>query len=384
MTRQWSVQNDCLDIRGMPFYWRLSDGKSPVPGIDSCLDIKVTRDEQLDYLRYLPDAHQWAVIEKAYKQDATIGFLHPESGQLNTYGSSVNRFFLSVIESCKPRHIYEIGCGAGVSIRFLKENGWDVTGVDPSEYSLRWSERLGFALINAFFDPEHIDTKADLVYCNDVFEHVPDVVEFSRRVCLMLDPGGVFCIATTNSTESIAIGDISMLEHQHVNMFTERSIYLILREAGFSDITINKGSYGNTFHILARKTVARKAASSNTQEIPAVLTKDYFDKAAAVIENFGKLYERISLRHAYVPLRCIPYLATVNDRGRCALYDSNTTWRGKFIDGYGNAIRSYDDVSPGPDSSFFVGSMTFHKEISSMLQKRGVRPDQIFWVGDIA
>ncbi len=379
MTRQWSVRKDCLEIGSMPFYWRLSDGQTPIPGIDRCLDIRITRDEQFDYLRYRPDAHQWGVIEKAYRQDATIGFLHPESGQLNTYGASVNRFFLSVIEARKPGHIYEIGCGAGFSIQFLKENGWAVTGIDPSEYSLRWSERLGFRLINCFFDPETMDTRADLVYCNDVFEHVPDALEFSRRVCRMLESDGLFCIATTNSTASIAIGDISMLEHQHVNMFTERSINLILHEAGFADIAISRGSYGNTLHI-----VARKGGGAARPALPAPLTGDYFGKAAGVVENFGKLYAQAPLRHAYVPLRCIPYLATVGDRGRCALYDSNVSWRGKFIDGYDGAIRSYEDVKSGPDSNFFIGSMTFHKEICDILQKRGVRKEQIFWVGDIA
>jgi SAM-dependent methyltransferase len=379
MTRQWTAQQDCLEISAMPFYWRMSDGRSPVPGIDSRLDIRITREEQLDYLRYRPDARQWVVMENAYKQDATIGFLYPGSGQVNTYGTSVNRFLLSVIEARKPRHIYEIGCGAGFSIQFLKDHGWDVTGIDPSEYSLRWSERLGFRLINSFFDPDAIQVKADLVYCNDVFEHVTDVVEFSRQVCRILEPGGLFCVATTNSTQSITIGDISMLEHQHVNMFTERSIHLILRETGFGEIKIEKGSYGNTFHI-----VARKGGSTGDTILPAPLTVDYFSKAAAIVGNFGELYATAPICHAYVPLRCIPYLTTVGDRGRCAVYDSNVAWRGKYIDGFDSAIRGLEDVTPEADGGFFIGSLTFEKEIRASLLQRGVRGDRLFWVGDLA
>lgn len=378
MARLWSVQNDCLEIARMPFYWRLSDGKTPMQGIDSCLDIRISRDAHFDYLKYVPDARQWAVIEEAYKQDATIGFLHPESGQLNTYGSSVNRFFLAAIEQYRPKQILEIGCGAGVSIRFLKENGWDVTGVDPSEYSLRWSERLGFRLINGFFSPELIDTRPDFVYCNDVFEHVRNVDEFSKVVCQTLASDGVFCIATTNSTESIALGDISMLEHQHVNMFTERSIHLLLREAGFAEVTINKGSYGNTFHI-----VARKGKATAQPALSAPLTDAFFDKSEKVIENFGRLYAGDNLRNGYVPLRCIPYLATVGDHGVCVLHDSNLTWRDKFIDGYTRAIRSYEDVQPGDTGGFFIGSMTFQAEIRKMLHKCAIADNRIFWVGDL-
>ena len=120
-------------------------------------------------------------------------------------------------------------------------------GVDPSEYSLRWSEKIGFRLINKFFDENIFNSQPDFIYCNDVFEHIPAVDQFAAKVFSCLDNGGVFAFATTNSTESITVGDISMLEHQHVNMYTDRSIYLILADAGFVDIKIERGSYGNTF-----------------------------------------------------------------------------------------------------------------------------------------
>lgn len=379
MSQYWSVQNHCLDIKSMPFYWRLSDVKSSMTGIDSCLDIRITRDEEMDYLKFEPNVHQWEVIEAAYRQNANIGFLNPESGQLNTYGTSVNKFFLAAVKTYKPERIYEIGCGAGFSIRFLKEHGWKVTGIDPSEYSLHWSQRAGFDLINGFFDENTLDVEADFVYCNDVFEHVRHAGHFSKTVYKALAAGGVFCIATTNSTESIAIGDISMLEHQHVNMFTERSIYLILREAGFSEVIISKGTYGNTLHI-----IAVKGSHPVSHELPPELTVNFFEKSASVIENFECLYKDRSIINGYVPLRCIPYLATVGIRGECSLFDSNRSWRGKYIDGYSSSIKSFEDVVSGNDSVFFIGSMTFYHEIKKMLLSRGILENQALWVGDIS
>ena len=84
--------------------------------------------------------------------------------------------------------------------------------------------------------------QADFIFCNDVFEHIPEVLNFSKSVFECLEEDGVFCIATTNSTDSIRFGDISMIEHQHVNMFTEISIHQILTSAGFSNIEISKGA----------------------------------------------------------------------------------------------------------------------------------------------
>jgi SAM-dependent methyltransferase len=352
----------------MPFYWRLSESLSAFPGIAQHLPIRVTADERFDYLKFEPAANEWAVIDAAYRQNENIGFLNPESGQMATYGASVNNFFLKAIRQVKPTQIFEIGCGAGYSIHFLEEQGFKVTGIDPSEYSLRWSERLGFNLINDFFREGLLDERPDFIYCNDVFEHVRDVAHFSRVVYDSLDDEGVFCIATTNSTRSIALGDISMFEHQHVNMFTDRSLRLILREAGFSDVDVGRGAYGNTFHVIARKSkqVNREAAAEGISDCAG-----YFDKASKKIESFGRYYATEEPLHCYVPLRCIPYLATVGDYGGTPIYDSNAAWRGKFIDGYGVSIRGLEDIAPTGSERFFVGSITFYEEIRRTLLARG-------------
>jgi len=380
MTQHWNVAENYIKINEMPFYWRLGQSSESVPGIASTLPIKIVIDDKYDYLRFKPNESEWANIERAYQKNENIGFVNPESGQLHTYGSSVNNFFLNSIKKYNPVSIYEIGCGAGFSIKFLEGNGWKVVGVDPSEYSLKWSERLNFKLINDFFREGILKRSADFIYCNDVFEHVREIDIFSNLVYESLGSNGVFCFATTNSTRSIAIGDISMFEHQHVNMFTEMSIHLILRDAGFSDIEIQGGSYGNTFHVTARKSPAGL-------EMPlpdtGVSCAGYFQRASQKIKAFRKFYNESEKLNCYVPLRSIPYLATVGDFGRCSVYDSNESWRNKYIDGYSSSICSVQDVRFLPNTRFFVGSLTFYDEIKNMLVKKGFAPSDIFSIEEI-
>ena len=135
MTQLWSATSDSLQIDAMPFYWRLSESSSGFPGIAQQLPIRVTADERFDYLKFEPTAEDWMAIDAAYQQNENIGFLNPESGQMATYGTSVNNFFLKIIQQAKPTRIFEIGCGAGYSIRFLQEHGFKVIGIDPSEYA---------------------------------------------------------------------------------------------------------------------------------------------------------------------------------------------------------------------------------------------------------
>lgn len=358
----------------MPFYWRLNTAPEPFPGIPARLPIKVVADSDYDYLKFVPTRDQWRSIDAAYRQNENIGFLNPESGQMQTYGLSVNSFILNELQRAQPRLVVEIGCGAGFTIQHLKQHGFDVLGIDPSEYSLHWSERLNFRLVNDYFREGLLDERPDFIYCNDVFEHIPNVQEFAATVHKCLAADGLFCFATTNSTRSISLGDISMLEHQHVNMFTDRSITLILDAAGFTDIQVCGGTYGNTFHVTAIKR-GDTAAEHRTPPVDSRQPPScagYFERAAKSINAFERYYYHSDMPpNCYVPLRSIPYLACVGDFGHARIFDSNEAWNNKYIDGYTSPIEGIDAISYTAGRRFFVASMTFFKEIEATLIAKG-------------
>jgi len=222
------------------------------------------------------------------------------------------------------------------------------------------------------------EDKPDFIYCNDVFEHVPNVIDFSEQICRSLADGGVFCFFTTNSSSAIELGDISMLEHQHVNMFTRESITKILVAAGFGCIEVAGGGYGNTFHVYAVKGGSVGDASKVKN-----VTDGFFERAEGCLQSFGEFYSQHRELHCYVPLRCIPYLASVGDYGSTPLYDSNEKWSGKYIDGYSSPIRHTQDASYTDGQTFFIGSMTFATEIRASLIKKGYPKTSLVTIGDL-
>ncbi len=365
--QQWSFKGDYLEIKDVPFYWRIKKDNMRSDKIKDRMDFRFTINDEFGFVQYLPNEEEFQNINLAYSLNENIGFLNYESGQLNTYGASANKFFLEKANLFKPKKILEIGCGAGVTIQYLHENGFNVCGIDPSEYSKIYSEKYNFELLHSFF-PQGVDKNSfDMVICNDVYEHIFDVITFSKDVYESLTVNGVFCFSTTDSTHSIKIGDISMLEHQHVNMFTDVSIVNLLSCVGFKNIEIKKGTFGNTLQVVAVKSNNRSIRKIKQNNI-----EYFFDNAVKKLELFSKFYSSYENIGFYVPLRCIGYLASVGSYDDY-IYDSNNAWHNRFIDGYNKEISNPGYINERSHEVVFIGSLTFYDEIKKFCESKGVK-----------
>ncbi len=101
----------------------------------------------------------------------------------------------------------DVGCGGGYLCEEFAKTGFDVTGIDPSQNTIRaarahaaqsclsidyeegWAEAIPFG--NASFD---------YVSCCDVLEHVDDVSKTISEIARVLKPGGLFFYDTINRT----------------------------------------------------------------------------------------------------------------------------------------------------------------------------------------
>ena len=97
--------------------------------------------------------------------------------------------------------VLDIGAGAGlVQQMHFKGQAKEVLGVDPDERVLvnahltRGYKELGDSM--PFFE----DDKFDLVFCDNVLEHLSDPNPFFKEVRRVLKPGGYFLVKTPNKT----------------------------------------------------------------------------------------------------------------------------------------------------------------------------------------
>lgn len=187
------------------------------------------------------------LIEEVYNEGywssaaaKTRGYTDYRSDQplyLRTY-----RRRLSVIRRhfSRPGRVLDVGCAAGYFLRVMQEEGWDVTGLEPSDAireharSLVGAENVQAELLGA----ANLSAGSfDLVTMWDVIEHIPDVVAAVKEVRRLLAPGGKFLIETQNVDSRAARVLGKRWQHykhaEHIYHFNPRTIGEVLARGGF-------------------------------------------------------------------------------------------------------------------------------------------------------
>ena len=138
----------------------------------------------------------------------------------------------------------EIGCGHGRFIGSLSgvTESW---GIEPTGAAEIAKEQLTRVLRGTFDEVEERLPKGyfDLIICNDVIEHMPDVSSFFSRITKYLAPDGVIMGSIPNVRfynnmfeylfeRDWRYRDEGILDRTHLAFFTEKSLRRILEEHG--------------------------------------------------------------------------------------------------------------------------------------------------------
>jgi 2-polyprenyl-3-methyl-5-hydroxy-6-metoxy-1,4-benzoquinol methylase len=140
------------------------------------------------------------------------------------------------------RRIFEVGCGDGNFLAYLREHGWDVHG---SEYDAQTAalvrRRHGIdLLVGDVADAVPPGAPFDVAAAYHVLEHVYRPAEWLAAVRRMLGPSGTLHLQVPNhgSLTRRLTGPAwaSVMFPQHVYFYTPRTLAGLLRRAGFAPL----------------------------------------------------------------------------------------------------------------------------------------------------
>lgn len=136
----------------------------------------------------------------------------------------------------KEYSILDYGCGNGVLLQYLREQGYqDLSGYDPYVEAF---QRLPSS------------RRFDCVVANDVIEHVPDPRATVHECASLVKPGGLLYLGTTDSGP-VDMGDLEphiMRLHQpfHRVLITQESLKELALSTGFELVETYRRSYMDT------------------------------------------------------------------------------------------------------------------------------------------
>jgi len=140
----------------------------------------------------------------------------------------------------RPGRVLDIGCAAGFFLRVMQEEGWDVTGLEPSDAIRGEAEQsIGAENVHAGLlgDADLEPGSFDLVTMWDVIEHIPDTVAALHEVRKLLAPSGKFLVETQNVDSRAARLLGKKWQHykhaEHIYHFNPKTIARLFDEGGF-------------------------------------------------------------------------------------------------------------------------------------------------------
>jgi SAM-dependent methyltransferase len=102
----------------------------------------------------------------------------------------------------KPKggSVLDIGCGIGTFLAVCRQEGWHVTGVEPSSIACEVARReYGLELINGPFSSAMFQGKKfDAIFAAQVLHHLPDPVAFVADIDRVLADDGILILRTPN------------------------------------------------------------------------------------------------------------------------------------------------------------------------------------------
>ena len=102
--------------------------------------------------------------------------------------------------------ILEVGCGYGYTTYGVKQLGFDVTGIDLSTEAIN----IAKANFGDYYQVSQLQElpdslKYDLIFANEVIEHLDNLDVFMENLLKHLKPGGVIHLTTPNKDYALAI-----------------------------------------------------------------------------------------------------------------------------------------------------------------------------------
>ena len=142
--------------------------------------------------------------------------------------------------------VVEMGSNDGTLLRFFKDAGMQVQGIDPAREIARRATEAGIDTIGDFFATavaEKITADrgvADVMIANNVLANIDDLSEIVAGVRTILADDGVFVFETQYGAEVVEHNLLDTVYHEHLSYFNIRPLQLYFAANGMEILDVER------------------------------------------------------------------------------------------------------------------------------------------------
>ncbi|MBU1077673.1 MAG: class I SAM-dependent methyltransferase [Spirochaetes bacterium] len=136
------------------------------------------------------------------------------------------------------RRFLDIGCATGLLLNYIKQYGWDVTGIELDPFSAGYA-RDNFALniINKPLEEVTLKEKSfDVIHWSHVIEHLPSPLYGLRKIHKMLKKNGVMLLTTPrvdSLQQKLFKQNWRSFHRDHITIFSKKTLCNMVKKADF-------------------------------------------------------------------------------------------------------------------------------------------------------
>jgi len=233
--------------------------------------------------------------------------------------------------------IVEVASNDGYLLRHAVSAGIPCLGIEPSVNVGAAARGIGVPTLTAFLDEgtaEDIRREygpADLVVANNVYAHVPDLLEFTRALRILLADDGWLSIEVHHALNLVRSAQFDTIYHEHFQYYTVLSAMRALATAGLDIVDVEQlDTHGGSIRLWARP---EESAGPPGPRVEAVLEQE---REAGLHATQG--YTDLEPRAQAIRRELLRFLLDCRDR--------DLTVVGYGAPGKGNTLLNYCGIRP--------------------------------------
>ena len=220
-------------------------------------DLYKCADCNLIFLNKIPDKLN-DIYDADYFRGAGKGFGYADyDGDKKSNTGTFNKY-LDLLEKYSPQkgRLLDLGSATGFFISLARERGWEVSGVEISDYAREYSIQKKLHVVKYLENLAVSDNYFDAITALDIIEHILESDKFLGQARKILKPAGILIINTPDAGSWFArlTGKYwhLLVPPEHLYLFNKSNITQLLQKNGFEVLLIIKIGKKFTLRYIAR------------------------------------------------------------------------------------------------------------------------------------